>query len=577
MNNNWVQRLNEQYPQFEIYGDPETHYRKIKDGIGSYFYVSKNSFDNGNMNLYASIDESTKNDHWKILILGNIPPSGTKIAVSLFKPVNYPNIDQTVELLGLAFASKTSAYEKLCEEFGQCLTPNNDWLEFSPNRKLIKSKILRNFVNVYSNRSSLFIFIGEFTIVYEQSPNEKFLPPTFEEVTGGLRTSASYTHTLQEILSIVTISGDTMPVGSFKYNVHKYPGDVDIFEKYDACCSIEEAQTAAANAFKQIIIKTKATPNTYLGDFKAGEDDRYSIDIGKWENDVLVGYNKSKIERSIKNLRKQRLISQSDLDLLLSLVKTNLDVSEWDKLSSNLRQNQVLRWNAQEIMQGFKLLPGAERIELEDAIAQRTLVKVDLWSRINGRYMEVTNFFMINAIDKSGKRIATLTQEMPDYKESIAKDVRFYSSPEHRKTLKALKRLWSLALFEDNYELAGRISPLFGTNASALNQINGEAEVLAFMLVRLPDPPLAQIMEQIDGFKPRIDQLNDNLDENEELYQIINNIIDPFYDQVITNYHNFEEAADLLDEFQTKINLIVEAIVYDKAKEIGMENPADFI
>ena len=45
---------------------------------------------------------------------------------------------------------------------------------------------------------------------------------SLESATGGLRKRTSYTHSLDNIVNLVTLSQKTMPVGSFKYNVHKY-------------------------------------------------------------------------------------------------------------------------------------------------------------------------------------------------------------------------------------------------------------------------------------------------------------------------------------------------------------------
>lgn len=572
----WSTKLKEQYPQFKIYGDPKQHFEKISRNKGDAFYIYENELVKGKYNLHRNKSkESSVN--WKVVILGNNPPIGSKFVVALFKSEKLPDIDSSVEFPALAYSSNKDAMEHLCEEFGECKKESSEeWLEFFPTKSLIKSGFMRDFVRIYADGKPMYILIRNFSVKGEKRKS-------LQEVTGGLRTSASYTHTLQEILNIITITKGTMPVGSFKYNVHKYPGDIDIFERYNACCSVDEAKKSAAAEIQQILIRVKAAPDTYLGDFKAGEDLRYSINIGKWENvdgqETLVGYDKKKVESNIRNLRKQKLITQEELDHLLSMI---LDVNDlthekWDELQDQIKTHEVLRWNTQEITQGFKLLPGAEKISLEDAIAQRTLVKIDLWSRINSKYMEVTNFFMITATDFAGGKIETLTKELPDYEISIAKDVRFYSSAEHRKTLKALKRLWSLALFREDLELASRISPLFASNASALHQMNGEAEVLAMMIVKLPDPPLTQMMEQIDGFKPRIDQLSSKLEENEVLYEIIDKIIKPFYEKPVTSFTEFEEVSELLEEFQKKLGQMVEDMIFSEAQAAGLEDPASFL
>ena len=210
---------------------------------------------------------------------------------------------------------------------------------------------------------------------------------------------------------------------------------------------------------------------------------------------------------------------------------------------------------------------------MDEALEQQTLIKIDIWARINGRYLEITNFFMLEAGDRQGKKLAQFTKSLPNYEESIAADVRMYSNPETRKTLKALKRLWSLALFTENYELAGQISPIFKTRSAGLNQIVGETEVLIMMLQRLPDPPLKQIIEQIDGFKPRIDQLNEDYD-NSLLFSIINSITLPFYND---NKVDLTTIISSLEQFKNIISEIVEKKIYNEASELGLQNPASFL
>lgn len=457
-----------------------------------------------------------------------------------------------------------------------------------------------------------------------------------ESVTGGLRSTDSYTRSAQDIVKLVTIQKGTLPVGSFKFNVHKYASDIDIMERINVCCSVADAKRQVAQAIQKIGRLIRSAPDVYLGDFKAGKDDRFAIDIGAWipvddigkqtattamppmqessgimnqiieflrlldnqntaapaaaatlyENVnidnglVLIGFDATKIEKNVKRLAQEKLISFADMNRLIEIVRDinkRPSLSQWEELSGLLRDNQVLRWNTQELSQGYKILPGFRKLTLEDALGQKTLVKMDAWARVNGRWLEVTNFFMISVVDAAGKVIEQLTQELPDYVKSMSKDVRHYSSPEHRKTLKALKRLWALSLFKNDLALANRINPLFSGNGAALNQIVGDAEVLAMMLAKLDDPPLEQIMEQIDGFKPRIDQLNSISEMNPELFALINSIVEPFYANPINSFTDFDDTITKLETLQEKVGAAVEQMISTDAKRAGLDNPAAFV
>jgi hypothetical protein len=395
------------------------------------------------------------------------------------------------------------------------------------------------------------------------------------EVTGGLRTTSSYTHSLKSVIDIITIKEDVMPVGSFKYNVHKYPGDIDIFEHLNVCCCVDDAKNVATKRIQGIIQKLRSATDVYFGDFKTGEDRRFDINVGHWDGEDLVDYDSSRIRSDVNSLYQQGLISKDEFDEFLEILKDNPNEEEWKSTQEFLKEFKTLRWTAEELSQGYKILPGNLRITLGDALNHQTLVKIDLWARINDKYTEVTNFFLIAAVNSNGKRVALLTQELPDYVLSISRDVVFYSEPEHRKTLKALKRLWSLSLFKGDLKLAERISPLFSTNGAALNQLTGEAEVLSLMLKKLDNPPLNNIIIQLDAFKPRIDQLSTLPNENQKIYEAVDSVVNVYYDH--PNSFDRFQASETIANIQKMIANLVENMISIDARKAGFENPGDYV
>ena len=59
-----------------------------------------------------------------------------------------------------------------------------------------------------------------------------------------------------EAIDIITLDKAYPPniVGSFKYIVHEYPADIDMFESYNGCCSLEKVAKDIADKFKEIAI-----------------------------------------------------------------------------------------------------------------------------------------------------------------------------------------------------------------------------------------------------------------------------------------------------------------------------------
>lgn len=104
----------------------------------------------------------------------------------------------------------------------------------------------------------------------------------------------------------------------------------------------------------------------------------------------MVGFDKEKIAQRINQLRKDKLITHDDRKQMLALLEdAEKSRDAWEELSDAVRKHVVLRWNTQELLSGKKELQGSEVLTLADALAQKTLVKIDVWAKVNGRFMEV--------------------------------------------------------------------------------------------------------------------------------------------------------------------------------------------
>lgn len=318
-----------------------------------------------------------------------------------------------------------------------------------------------------------------------------------------------------DILRIITIDPETFPVGSFKYRAHRYPGDIDIFEQVKVCCTKQNATKEIANKIINLAIKISNASNrgVFFGDFKAGIDDRYKIDIGKIEASLrspdakVIGYNGSMVRRNLQNLLDSKLITPEEHSNLISLTPLkDITPDQWEKLYEALRKFFVIRWKIDELIAGQKTIgPDNKLIKLEDAITHDSVVKIDIWAPIKGKYNELTNFFLFYVKYPDGSE-EVLNAKLPDRLKSLEKDIVKYSSKEHRNSLKLAKRLWNVALTRNDEKFYDQLYPLFDSDATLLSQINSEIEVISGMLTKLPknNIPIKTIIKQIDSFKERI-------------------------------------------------------------------------
>jgi hypothetical protein len=269
----------------------------------------------------------------------------------------------------------------------------------------------------------------------------------------------------QDIIKLITFSDNTEPVGSFKYSVHRYPGDVDIFEPVKICCTREQAISTITRELQSMANKVKNSKTVFWGDFKAGLD---------------MAFDESH------------------------------------------KENYIVRWTMDDVINGEKLLKSGNILKLEEAITHKTLVKLDLWSPIDGNYTEVTNFFLFMWTDGVNEHI--LNAPLEDREKSLEKDIKTYSKKDNWKPLKVAKRMWSLALYRKDERMTKALYPLFSSGIAILSQIASECETLSMMYRRPINRPEAKLEKQISGFKRRMNDAME-IEISDSLYVMIDEII----------------------------------------------------
>lgn len=360
----------------------------------------------------------------------------------------------------------------------------------------------------------------------------------------------------RKIIDTVTLQDDIDPVGSQKYKVHRYPGDIDIFEPIKVCCSLDDATHTIVKNIQKMMKEIKKEPLYFLGDFKAGLDHRFQIDLTKKNTEIIS---------QLMDLRKKNLLTSEEVGRMLDLLKRG----EINELKEALRQYYVVRWTIQEIMDGVKKLPGDLKLSLFDAIKHNTIVKLDLWAPINNNYTEITNFLLLMYVDENGKQ-HIINIELEDRVKSLIKDIKLYSTPEHKKSLKVAKRMWALAQVVDDHETIKKLYPLFSSDAAILSQITSEIETLTLMLSKIDQPPLDIMIRQIDRFKSRIGTIFLDLDENTIFGNI--DIIVSLYNQS-GNRVNRQVIITLLKHISLQLNQVIEKYSSEFMKKRNLLDP----
>ena len=360
-------------------------------------------------------------------------------------------------------------------------------------------------------------------------------------------------------------------VGTYKYIIHENPVDIDLFEN----CNYEAASLVPVlhhirELFREMAHRLTAARDTYLADFKAGEDQRFICPyMGTYE--ILKGYkdySPEKIREWIEAL--SSLLTVEEKKEMLEAVEDHPTYFQYIKLEDMIRAKRVVRWTLKELIKGEKKLVGNTNYTLEDAIQSQTVVKIDIWTWIKDGYVEVTNWFRLRFRQKGMVKWEDLTQPLPLYEESIRKGVRDYFDPRLEKNMKMAKRIWLYAVYKNDYNLMKLLYPLFRSDASRLGQLKGEIEVLLAMLQHIPkNPPLRFMIEQMIQFNDVISTITQDVFPIEEKNRIFRRI-EHFYnfvekEKTLTASEKQQYKDDLESTLQfidTKITTYIQRYVY---------------
>lgn len=349
----------------------------------------------------------------------------------------------------------------------------------------------------------------------------------FEQLFGGLintekKDITSYTQEQLNAISNVAIDpAEAYPFGSASYKIQRYPGDLDVRETIVYDGDINSISNDFAVKLQNMVKEIKKQKMVYFSEIKAGFDKRFMIDIGHIENKRIIGYDPKMIRKELRKIG-----DYPEINDLISLVENNPSLNDWDILGKELREFYIIRWSENDIMNGYTELIGGKRIYLADALRQKTMVKIDTWQYINGRFVEVTNFFII-VNDKNGEiQLVNLPDDFYNRVDGALKDEtdKLMCSGVYFKPLKAIKRMWTIAMMRNDQNMLEKLTPIINSGVGILNQVNGDIESLIGILEKSKSIPIASIRKEINNFKGRIAGIYDLSIDIVELNDIFDNL-----------------------------------------------------
>lgn len=266
--------------------------------------------------------------------------------------------------------------------------------------------------------------------------------------------------------------------GSYMYRFQKYPGDIDILERVEGT----EQYTLLNNfakALQRIVEDIISQPNHYFSEIKCGVDKRFDLKVGEMING---SYRVDpQLRRKVKKIRD--LFDMEDYHKLMLVLDygTMLGADSFDTVIKIIRSYYILRWTADEILMGQMKRRG-EVFGLYGALKDKTMVKIDEYVFMNGKFIEITNVYGLTYME-NGKEVSIYP--ISDINVLTVEIEKMYYSNMHYAPFKMIKRMYSFCRFkyketnDDKYiDIFKKIVPILKSTVSLLYQIVGDYKTL---------------------------------------------------------------------------------------------------
>lgn len=366
-----------------------------------------------------------------------------------------------------------------------------------------------------------------------------------------------------------------VPFGSYIYRIQKYPGDIDLVEKFENVGTVDDL---VKKFKKKLVDMVKNIVNLrvhYMMEFKMGLDKFYDIDIGTLRNNVYTP-NPQAFD-IVKKFKDAGLLSGNDVGLIYDTIKDNkyLTSDHYDIIYNIFREKRVLRWSDEEILQGYKIEQDGSKITIEQALKYNSHVKIDMITKIEEKFVEITNFlFLVTTDPNNGKTY--LVNFGIEYNDSylqkrigveLPKEIEklFYSSFYYN-PFKGAKRMWALARHLRDVKMLGLLKDLISGNVSLLYMLKSEIGTMLRLLERLHKNkksfPKESINKNLELIKERIGYV---ITLNSDRYS---NFINKLNDAI--NNNNIQDKINIMDSIEFLMQNIINISTIGYLKQHGI-------
>jgi hypothetical protein len=287
-------------------------------------------------------------------------------------------------------------------------------------------------------------------------------------------------------------------VGSASIRSQQYAGDYDGYQVVELSASSDTAAgQEIARQWQANIKRLRALPDVFIGDIKCGSIPQWEVvpQAARLVDGKIVGYNPLRSRAVVDRLAAAKIITPTEATAARELLPDRLDVPLFLRAKQEIKFH-IIRWTPAEILTGRKKLRDGRVIRLSQACRLPGMAKMDAIGKVQGS--RFTEFSVIYEFRNKGK---VLNPYRYDIRESLREAAVAYKQDGNY--FKVLKRLYTLARYENDLETVKELTPLLNSDLGRLYHIVADMRTLVSLLQQ-PRVPIAEIRYEVDQFVGRL-------------------------------------------------------------------------
>lgn len=340
-----------------------------------------------------------------------------------------------------------------------------------------------------------------------------------------------YDDNVKEVFQLISYHrGKPEVMGSANLKSQIYSADFDLFEKVVEDTDKNKAKRHIYDTFKQMFAHIARLKDVYFIDFKAGIDHDLYLDRKVFDE------SPARVRQFYEQAHKAGLIT----DEQLAKLKKSKDI---DDLYENARKLWTIRWDKKSLDRGYVELSRGRKKTFDDALDDKSIIKIDVIAYINGKFVEFSNLYEMYA----GKRVINLA--LTNIIESVKEDIRIFHK--QKRWLKMLKRIFVIARLRKDVPVIEKLTSLFNSNVGMLYKIRADLGTIALVLEK-GYTPIDKIHDAIQQLKAQLANVYQFKVGTEYSYS---NTLKKF--EALTNTRNPQELQQGLEKLDEDLLTVV--------------------